>query len=105
MNIPTTTVVRVNVDGTTENNIIAQSDIHKHIEGDLTFLGAIPELNSFIVGTLNENLEVNRSYEMFKQFLMDDIIPRGVFFLIGSDDNGNEIDIFNTDLATYLQYM
>lgn len=68
-----------------------QKDVARHLGGSIGFVGAIPELNIFILAGTQTDRPVNTTiYTHGKRFHE---VAHGPLFFIASDENGDEIDV------------
>lgn len=63
----------------------------ENLLGKITFVGAIPELEAFVVGSVNPVQQILNPFCKNKDYFEEDV--RGDVILIGSDKNGNGIDL------------
>lgn len=84
-----TRVLCIQPDGQSECLNMKQEEIYQHIPGPISFVGAIQELEVFLVGTTVQNDGLVRNTSISKI----DVECYGPVYAIGSDLNGNEQDI------------
>lgn len=96
-------VVRVTSDGKMTNEEIDQEDIHRNFAlGTMTFVGAIDDLQCFLLGTTTDPIDgsvVNRVLECF----MHERDVYGTIYVIASDVAGNATDITLEKLERYMK--
>ena len=59
--------------------------------GKITFVGGIPELKAFVVGSLDPVQKIINPFCTNKTYFDEHV--RGDVIIIGSDDNGNAMDL------------
>ena len=83
--------IHCDTDGTLSVITCDQRDVANRLGGGIGFVGALPEANIFIVGRRDTCLPVNRAYITHKILFHE--TARGPLILIGSDEDGEEIDV------------
>ena len=68
-----------------------QRKIAKRLGGAIGFVGAVPELNIFIVGRVESSRPINKVFETHRPHFHE--VARGTLIFVGSDENGEETDI------------
>lgn len=68
-----------------------QCEIAKRLGGSVGFVGAIPNLDVFIVGLAEKTCPVNRAFVTHKDYFHE--VACGTLMFVGSDENGDEVDI------------
>ena len=91
--------VRVDVDGTMHNEKINQSLMHTYLDGNLTFVGAIPEIFGIAIGTSNTEGALNR--HLLHNHVEQNV--RGRFYIVGSDEEGKAIDVSVEKVSKFRQ--
>ena len=97
----TTMCMRCDADGTLTSVRLDQRKVSKELGGGpIGFVGAIPDLQVFIVARVFEDVDVetgndagkvNRAYVTHPQYFHE--VPRGPVVFVGSDDAGDEMDV------------
>jgi hypothetical protein len=94
----------VHADGTRERVVWDQRAIATHLGGAITFVGALDDLHAVIVGLAREaaaDLDVN-ALARTHPHLFHDTDVRGPVVFVGSDDEGEEMDVDATALLAAL---
>ena len=78
-------------DGTISVVTCDQGSIAKRLGGAIGFVGAVPELNIFIVGLVKSSEPINKVFESHRCYFHE--VARGTLIFIGSDENGEEMDV------------
>lgn len=93
------TCIILNTDNTFTIKKFVQSEIDG-IFGGITFVGAIPQFNVFAVACKNSEGIINNYCTNTDYF---DIPIKGPVILIGSDYNGNAIDLDADSILNFLE--
>lgn len=86
-------------DGTISVVTFDQRSIAKLLGGAIGFVGAVPELNIFIVGLVESSQPINKVFETHRCHFHE--VARGTLIFIGSDENGDEMDV---DVDSFLKF-
>ena len=81
----------VSHDGTSVRKYTAQGDVHKHLGGPVTFVGAIPSADAFVVA--RSDCELPMHVWNGKGLFFEGSEVRGPIAIVASDDKGDEIDL------------
>jgi hypothetical protein len=78
-------------DGTLSVVRCDQRSIANRLGGAIGFVGAVAELNIFIVGLTESSQPINKVFESHSCHFHE--VARGTLIFIGSDENGEEMDV------------
>ena len=92
----------VSHDGTSVRKRTPLGDVHKHLGGPVTFVGAIPSADAFVVARTNCELPMH-VWNGKGLFFEDSEVVRGPIAIVASDDNGDEIDLDLGQVSVVLQ--
>lgn len=91
--------IECDCDGTLHAFTIDQRQIARHLGEPIGFVGAIPELNIFIVGIRDSTQPINKTFATHREHFHE--TARGTLVFIASDAEGNEIDV---DQESFFRY-
>ena len=88
--------------GTIKHISANQDDVHKILGGKITFVGAIPEFNAFVVAARDSNEQVHAWNEDDRVIASKSHTVRGSILIGASDEDGNETDLDTHGVCKWL---
>ena len=95
--------VIVDVEGRVERRHTPQREVHQHLGGPITIVGAMPSLNAVIV-SLQDSADLCEHSWNGCGFFMPETTVRGCIAIVASDEGGEEQDLDVNEMLTLVEH-